>query len=64
VKGTIRKIPAAVCPLCHAVYVNLETGRQIDRLLEPFHSKHQHIPPLPRAEVAIDFAEAAVLKAA
>jgi len=64
VKVTIRNIPAAVCPLCHTAYVNMETGRQIDLLLEPFHGRHQHIPSLPRAEVVIDFAEAAASKAA
>jgi hypothetical protein len=41
----------------------METGWQIDLLLEPFHGHHQHIPSLPRAEVVIDFADAVVSKA-
>ncbi len=64
VKVTIRNIPARVCPLCHAAYISLETGHEIDLLLEPFHGKHGTIPSLPPAEVVIDFAEAAALKAA
>jgi len=58
VKVTIRNIPAAVCPVCHEAYVNRETARQIDRLIEPFHGKHGRIPSLPPAEVTIDFAAA------
>jgi len=65
VRVTIRQIPAAVCPVCHEAYIDRETGRQIDLLLEPFHGKHKQVPPLPPAEVAIDFQEAvAALKAA
>ncbi len=65
VKVAIRQIPAAVCPVCHQAYVSRETGRQIDLLLEPFHGKHEQVPLLPPAEVAIDFQEAvAALKAA
>jgi YgiT-type zinc finger domain-containing protein len=65
IRVTIRQIPAAVCPLCHESYVSRETGRQIDLLLEPFHGKHEHVPVLPPAEVAIDFGAAtAALKAA
>jgi hypothetical protein len=65
VKVVIRRIPAAICPLCHEIYLNRETARQLDRLLEPFHGKHSYIPPLPPAEVTIDFAVAtATMKAA
>ena len=58
VKVTIRRIPADVCPVCHQAYIGRDTGRQIDLLLEPFHGKHEAVPVLPPAEVAIDFREA------
>ena len=58
VKVIIRNIPAAVCPICHEAYVNRDSARQIDRLLESFHGKHGRIPALPPAEVTIDFAVA------
>ncbi|MGH9834740.1 MAG: YgiT-type zinc finger protein [Blastocatellia bacterium] len=65
VKVTIRNIPAAVCPVCHEAYVDRETAHQIDRLTEPFHGRRGSIPPLPPAEVIIDFAMAtAAMKAA
>lgn len=65
VKVAIRRIPAAVCPVCNQSYVSRETGQQIDLLLKPFHGKHDQIPRLPPAEVTIDFQEAvAALKAA
>jgi len=65
VKVTIRNIPAAICPVCHETYVDQETARQLDLLIEPFHGKHRRIPSLPPAEVMIDFAEAtAAMKAA
>ena len=65
VKVTIRNIEAEVCPLCHESYVDRQTARYIDLLLEPFHGKHEHIPSLPPAEVIIDFAEAiAAMRAA
>lgn len=64
VRVTIHRIPADVCPLCHEAYVSRETGHQIDLLLEPFHGKHSHIPVLPPAEIAIDFAEAVMAQAA
>jgi YgiT-type zinc finger domain-containing protein len=64
VRVTIRHIPADVCPLCHEVYVSRETGHQLDLLLEPFHGKHGHVPLLPPAEIAIDFAEAMTTLAA
>lgn len=65
VKVTIRMIPAAVCPLCHESYLKLETSEQLDRLLEPFHGKHNFIPNLPPADVTIDFVLATtMLKAA
>lgn len=64
VRVTIRQIPADVCPLCHESYVNRETGHQLDLLLEPFHGKHGHVPLLPPAEIAIDFAEAMTTLAA
>ena len=58
-------IPASVCPVCHESYVDRETARNLDRLIEPFHGKHRHIPALPPADVTIDFAEAvAAMKAA
>ncbi len=55
---TIHRIPADVCPVCHQAYVDRDTGRQIDLLLEPFHGKHEAVPVLPPADVAIDFQEA------
>src|SRR6266568_2236888 len=58
IKVTIRNIPASVCPVCHQSYVDRETARNLDRLIEPFHGKHRHIPALPPADVTIDFAEA------
>ncbi|MCI0485494.1 MAG: YgiT-type zinc finger protein [Blastocatellia bacterium] len=58
VRVTISNIPAAVCPVCHESYVDRQTARQIDLLIEPFHGKHGRIPSLPPAEVAIDFARA------
>ncbi len=65
VKVLIRRIPAAVCPLCHQAYVDRDTGHQLDKLLEPFHGKHAHVPVLPPADVTIDFMQAeALLKAA
>jgi len=65
IKVTIRNIPTSMCPLCHEFYVDRETARNLDRLIEPFHGKHRHIPALPPADVTIDFAEAvAAMKAA
>ena len=65
IKLTIRNIPASVCPVCHESYVDRKTARNLDRLIEPFHGKHRHIPALPPADVTIDFAEAvASMKAA
>jgi len=65
VKVTIHNIPATICPVCHESYVSKETARKIDLLLEPFHGRHHEIPPLPPAEVIIDFARAvSAIKAA
>lgn len=65
IKVTIRNIPASVCPVCHESFVDRETARNIEKLIEPFHGKHSHIPALPPADVTIDYAEAvAAMKAA
>ncbi|MSO23436.1 MAG: type II toxin-antitoxin system MqsA family antitoxin [Acidobacteria bacterium] len=59
VRVTIRNIPADVCPFCHETFVNRETARILDRLLDPFHGKGARIPSLPAAEVTMDFIVAA-----
>ena len=58
VEVILENIPAEVCQLCGRAFFSKGVVREIDRVLLPFHGKHQTIPDLPPARVIVDFVEA------
>lgn len=59
VEVILENIPAQVCPLCGRAFFSPAVTKRIDRVLLPFHGRHQRIPNLPPARVIVDFAAAA-----
>ena len=58
VEVILENIPAEVCQLCGRAFFSKGVVREIDRVLLPFHGKHQTIPTLPPAQVSMNFVEA------
>jgi YgiT-type zinc finger domain-containing protein len=58
VEVILENIPAEVCPICGRAFFAREIVQGIDRILLPFHGKHDAIPNLPPAKVFVDFAAA------
>ena len=58
VEVIVENIPAMVCLLCGRAFFSKEVVQGIDRVLFPFHGKHNLIPDLPPAKVIVDFAVA------
>lgn len=58
VEVIVENIPADVCPACGRAYFSERVGREIDRLLAPFHGTRSVIPKLPPARVIVDFVAA------
>ena len=58
VEVIIENIPAETCFVCGRAFFAREIVQGIDRMLFPFHGKHNAIPNLPPAKVFVDFAAA------
>lgn len=58
VEVIIENIPAETCLVCGRAFFTREIVQGIDRMLLPFHGKHNAIPNLPPAKVFVDFVEA------
>lgn len=58
VEVIVENIPAEVCLLCGRAFFSKEVAQGLDRVLFPFHGKHNIVPDLPPAKVIVDFAVA------
>ncbi len=55
VEVTIYRVPVDTCSVCGKEYLDPDTSRLIDQILEPFHGHGKHVPALPPAKILVEF---------